>query len=347
MIRYSSVKRKYPRFAPDGQGAFNWTSQGSGDVGGIVFIQSVEWRADTVNPPAGNTIDTSNVPISTTSGHLLRAICAWKDTQTFVGFSDNAGNTWIPTPFGEVFGSAGVPPGVRVRSFYAKNCIGNAAHFFSLELNAPGFGVISVSEVSGLSPTSPFDQSGSVAESANSLTHTVSTGGATSSPDEIVFGTGSLMNAQHNLNNGFSIGSPWISITDLTFISGIEGTGILDVYQIVAATGVQTFDPTTIDDGSAVLIIETYRADVSIDVAATVGQVTMAGLPATVLTATNVDTGTPALLALTGLFATVTNNPPPPPPGGGGGLSIPVGLAPSTGISNPTGISPDPGLSKP
>lgn len=104
-------------------------------------------------------------------------------------------------------------------------------------LSEASYMIVHIYEVSGNS-ASPFDQTGTNSSDASSASGTVSTAGATTTNDEIVFGSfGSSTNNTATAGTDYTLGETSTTATSCAAVTIVCSS---DVYRIVTATGTQT-----------------------------------------------------------------------------------------------------------
>ncbi len=188
---------------------------------------------------AQSTVSSSAVTFgaSTVAGNLLIACVSWTNTQNFSSIADTQGNSF--TQFGPEVNSSS---GEKARCYYAKNIVGGADTItFTLAATA-GFMEMYIHEVSGVSYTSPFDQSCS-----NSMPGggTISCSVTTTAANEILFG--------YNQDNTSSGGSGF------TVASTFDGN--ISEYKVVASAG--TYTISTTQSSAGILIGGTFEGPAS------------------------------------------------------------------------------------
>jgi hypothetical protein len=200
----------------------------------IAFIQSTAVAASTG-------FGTITIGITTTSGHLLVSHIANYTIATAIT-SDSLSNTWT--------NAANFATGSGfIRMDFVANCVGGASHTFTATGNFPA---ITVQEFSGVALTSALDASGTDFISGGGASHPVSC--TTTNANDVVVGGGSSSNS-----TSFAVSSPFTQ--DRTLDTGTF-EGIATGFNIVSATGSQTFTITTTNTGCTTRsIIAAFKAD--------------------------------------------------------------------------------------
>jgi hypothetical protein len=178
---------------------------------------------------SGGTSKTSPT-ITTTSGNLLIAASgSWQSgVQNNISITDSKSNTWTQVANSPQNPSANT----RNQMFYAKNCIGDAAHTFTATTSSAIFFTFFRMEVSGCDTIAPYDTGAGT--TGNSTSPSSGATGTRSSNDQIIIGsvgTGDNVNGgTMTAGSGFTIPSGGSQTSFSNYVSAIE-------YQIVSAAG--------------------------------------------------------------------------------------------------------------
>jgi len=155
--------------------ALSITVTASAGGGGIAMVQS--------NAVEGSGVGSVTVAFTTgnTAGRTILAFVRMSTTTQTVSISDTAGNTYT-----QAVAQVQSTDGHQIRLFYAKNIVGGANTVTASFSSANNHSWLSIYEISGLSTTSPLDQTAS-AQGSNSVSVSTGPTAATQSNNEFVF----------------------------------------------------------------------------------------------------------------------------------------------------------------
>jgi len=155
--------------------ALSITVTASAGGGGIAMVQS--------NAVEGSGVGSVTVAFTTgnTAGRTILAFVRMSTTTQTVSISDTAGNTYT-----QAVAQVQSTDGHQIRLFYAKNIVGGANTVTASFSSANSHPWLSIYEISGLSTTSPLDQTAS-AQGSNSVSVSTGPTAATQSNNEFVF----------------------------------------------------------------------------------------------------------------------------------------------------------------
>ncbi len=213
----------------------------------ISVVQSVQASAS-----AANTCSTAG--ITTTSGNLIVTPLAFYNVNGFTSVTGTIGGSADGNTYGAV---CAVNQNLDTHAHRAaSNITGGASHVFTLTLNgapASGFPTLHVIEISGCTTSSPLDQTGTAFDGSGATSHPVTTGGATTTANEIVVGSMGCGGA------GYTFGQDG-GYANAQNTAPSSVTGMISGTKIISATGSQTYTPTTSSSQTGCQCISTYTA---------------------------------------------------------------------------------------